>query len=52
MIEVKNIFVSVGDKKILDDSNLFSQNRKIVDNYFIQELRLNTNELNNKRRKK
>ena len=35
-------------KKILDDSNLFIQTRKIIDDYYIQELTININNIKNK----
>ena len=38
-------------KTILNEDKLFSQERKIIDKYYVQELRLHTSELNNKYKK-
>ncbi len=37
-------------KTIIDEDRLFSQSRKIIDNYFIQELKINISELNKKKK--
>lgn len=39
-------------KTILDEDKLFSQERKIIDKYYVQELRLHISELNNNKHKK